>query len=85
MDGIIQKWASPYFNDFEILGVFESPHHKHYLTKVPRPITLFGTSQSFEKKKTEEARRALLDISDSASWGDYKTNVTNCAAKRSTG
>ena len=27
--------ANPHFDDFEILGVFESSHHKLYLTKEP--------------------------------------------------
>ena len=29
------KWANPDFDDFEILGVFESSHHKLYLQKEP--------------------------------------------------
>ena len=33
MDGIMHKWANPYFDDFVILGVFESSHPKLYLTK----------------------------------------------------
>ena len=35
LDGINHKWANPHFDDFDILGVFESYHHKLYLTKEP--------------------------------------------------
>ena len=33
LDGIMHNWANPHFEDFEILGVFESSHHKFYLPK----------------------------------------------------
>ena len=29
----MHKWANPHLDDFEILGVFESSHHKLYLPK----------------------------------------------------
>ena len=35
LDGIMHKWANPHFDDFEMLFVFKSPHHKLYLTKEP--------------------------------------------------
>ena len=38
MDGFMHKWAMPHFDDFEILGVFESSHHKLYLPKEPNVV-----------------------------------------------
>ena len=31
----MHKWADPHFDDFDILGLFESSYHKLYLPKVP--------------------------------------------------
>ena len=35
MDGIMHKWTNPHLDDYKIFGVFESSHHKLYLTKEP--------------------------------------------------